>query len=70
VIKGDNDDNASIICTATVTPSTTVNDKTAVSKSCGRIAADKYWLRIYKKGSGEDPDGWHSQGSGTLDTAD
>lgn len=69
VLKGDADGNGNIICTVVVTPSTILNDKKAFSKSCGRIEADNYWLKIYKGGSGEDGDGWHSQGSGTLDTA-
>lgn len=68
VLKGDTDSKDSIICTLVVAPSTTLNDKKSFSKPCGRVEGDKYWLKIYKGGHSEDPDGWHSQGSGTLDT--
>jgi hypothetical protein len=69
VLKENETDNA--VCTATVVPSKVMSEEKAFSKSCGRIAGGKYWLRITKVGAQDgDGDAWHNKGSGTLDVAE
>lgn len=54
-------------CSVEVTPDRIFNRRTNFSKSCGRIEAGTYWVRVWKKGARDkDGDGWHSQGDGIL----
>ena len=69
VVKEQDSSERDAVCTVTVTPDTTINNKKEFSRSCGRIESGKFWLLIDKVGaSNPDGDGWHNQGSGTLTT--
>lgn len=73
VVKENNDEKDNnekdAFCSVIVTPSTKLNEPTEYSKSCGRVEAGKYWVRINKfEASSTDGDGWHNRGNGTLVT--
>lgn len=52
------------VCSVSMVPSTTFNDKRAFDKSCGRVESGSYWIFV----SRPNEDGWHLKGSGALVT--
>jgi len=52
------------ICTVSVTPSTTLNEKKSFSKACGSVPTGVYYIEAWKTND----DGWDIKAQGTLTT--